>query len=473
MDLNILKPLFVAFAYLALTFSVVHLAAIALWSVLSRDALTRLRPSKRLLRGAGTGNRETAGVSIIMPAYNEAELIEASTRNALAQDYPLLEVVVVNDGSTDDTVERLRARYSMEQVAASVGEEAIKTMEIYRVFRSTTDPRLRLVDKAASGSKADNSNVGLNHANYPWVVVMDADEFMETNCISKCMAEAQSRPDDVVAVGTTLLPANDIAIDGAAVAERRMPTNFWVGCQIIEYLTAFLVSRPGMARIGAMPIVSGGFGLFRRESVLAVGGYTHGHLGEDMDMCVRLHRHHLENDIPYRIVQAPEAIVWTEFPPTHEVLRRQRLRWHRGLKMIIDANKQVIGRRRYGNFGRFGMGSLYVFEWCGPIVEAVGWFALVLSLASGWIEPVAALGMFLAAQLVGQLVGVLSVGLAVRTFSFLNRPLEVARLVLWAIVMNWGYRQLTLLWRLRSLFPGDTAWGEMPRSGFRTAGVNS
>lgn len=141
--------------------------------------------------------------------------------------------------------------------------------------------------------------------------------------------------------------------------------------------------------------------------------------------------------------------------------------------MIIDANRGVIGRRRYGNFGRLGMGSLYVFEWWGPLIEAVGWFSLALSLAAGWIDPVAALGMFLAAQLIGQLIGVLSVALAVGSFSFLHRPLDVVRLVLWAIVMNWGYRQLTLLWRLRSLFPGDTTWGEMPRTGFKTAGASS
>lgn len=467
--MTVLRTALTVFGYSALFFTITHFLAIGVWSLLSIKLLGRSRPSSRQLAHDQTAKLvDIPGVSIILPAYNEEAVIAHSVGNSLSQDYPKLEVIVVNDGSKDNTMQVMLDTYDMVLVDDNPTQGAIATEALHGIYRSQSDPRLWFIDKAPSGAKADNSNVGINVSNYPWIVVMDADEFMETSCITRCMVEVMTEPDNVMAVGTTLLPANDIVIDGPRIVDRQASTNYWVGCQLIEYLTAFIISRPGMAHIGAMPIVSGGFGLFRKEAVLKLGGYVHGHMGEDMDLCIRIHRHHIENEIPYRVVQAPEAIVWTEFPSTRPVLRKQRIRWHRGLKQIIEGNKDVIGRGSYGTFGRYGMSTLYFFEWWGPIIEGAGWFVMLGLMLLGWLDPLNALSMILATQLIGQVSTFVSVAIGIQTFGFYSRPKDLAYMFFWALCANWGFRQQSLFWRVRSLFPGANGWGEMTRAGFKT-----
>jgi cellulose synthase/poly-beta-1,6-N-acetylglucosamine synthase-like glycosyltransferase len=280
-------------------------------------------------------------------------------------------------------------------------------------------------------------------------------------------------PERVVAVGGTLMPANDIVVDGPNIVERYAPSNYWVGCQTIEYLTAFLVARPGLASLGAMPLVSGGFGLYRRDVLIEVGGYRHGHLGEDMDMCLRVQRLLADAGTPWKIAQVPESLCWTEFPSTKTVLRRQRIRWHRGLKSIIGDYGSMVGRRRYGNVGTVGVGSLVVFEWVGPILEALGWVAITLLLAVGWISVEASLAIFMATQLFGMFLSILGVTLMTRHLHTFRTRRDTMRLLGWAFAFNWGYRQWTLIWRIRSLFPGSTGWGEMTRSGLKTTSTPS
>ncbi len=465
-----IRAILTVFMWTAFSFTIIHFVAIGFWSMLSLRLLKRDRPARRLVpRTEAPLLEDPPGVSIILPAYNEEAVIAHSSANALAQDYPNLEVIVVNDGSKDNTARVMIETHDMELVEKNPVSGPIPTLPIYAIYRSRTDDRLWFVDKAPAGAKADNLNIGINLAQHPWVVIMDADEFMENDAMTRCMVEVMAQPDNVVGVGTTLLPSNDIIIDGSQIVRREVARNYWVGCQLVEYLTAFIISRPGMAHIGAMPIISGGFGLYRRDVLLQLNGYVHGHLGEDMDLCVRMHRYHLENDIPYRVVQAPEAIVWTEFPSSRQVLMRQRIRWHRGLRMLIKDARKMMFQPKYKNFGRFGLATLYFFEWCGPIIEGIGWILMIALLLLGWVNIESAFAMFIAAQLIGQVVATLSVAVGVSTFGFYNRPSDLGRMLLFSLAVNWGFRQQSLWWRLRALLPGETAWGEMPRAGFKTA----
>lgn len=458
------------FGAFCFAFTTIQYASLVVYAGLSGRLLRENRAGRRPLSLAKVATDDTMpGVSIIMPAYNEENVIVHTTVSALSQEYPHVEVVVVNDGSKDGTVQALIDHYDLEPFEIEPPPGPIATTPVKVIYRSRREPRIVLVDKEPSGAKADGSNAGINVARYPWVVVMDADEFMERDTIARCMVEVVAAPDEVAAVGGTLLPANDLVIDGPNVVERHAPTNYWVGCQTIEYLTAFLVARPGLASLGAMPIVSGGFGLYRRDVLIDVGGYRHGHLGEDMDMCLRVQRHLSDAGRDYRIVQVPESLCWTEFPPTKNVLRRQRLRWHRGLKMIMDEYRSMIGRRRYGTVGTVGVGSLWVFEWLGPMLEATGWVVIAGLLAAQWINPIAALAIFLATQAFGMVMTMVGVSMMTRHLDVFRDRSDVRRLVVWSIAVNWGYRQLTLVWRIRSLLPGATGWGEMPRAGFKTA----
>jgi cellulose synthase/poly-beta-1,6-N-acetylglucosamine synthase-like glycosyltransferase len=216
-----------------------------------------------------------------------------------------------------------------------------------------------------------------------------------------------------------------------------------------------------------MPIVSGGFGLYRRDVVIAVGGYRHGHLGEDMDMCLQVQRLMADTGRTFSVVQVPESLCWTEFPSRHDVLRRQRIRWHRGLTTVLGEHRSMIGRRRYGNVGTVGVGSLLVFEWIGPLLEAIGWVLLALLLGLGWASPAALVLSFLTTQVFGMALTAMGVSVMARHLRTYSRRSDTWRLIGWAMAVNWGYRQLTLVWRLRSFLPGSSGWGEMPRAGFR------
>lgn len=457
------------FMVICLSFTVLQYFAMVVWAVLSGQLFDKHRHGNRQLALQKIkADPHAPGVSLILPAYNEEAVIVHTIRSALEQEYANLEIIVVNDGSKDNTMGVLIDAFDMHVFESVPPIGPIETKELFAIYRSQQVPNLVVVDKAGSGAKADNSNVGVNIATYDWVVVMDADEFMELDVIARCMAEVVVNPDEVLGVGTTLLPANDIVIDGPRIVDRRVGTNYWVGCQLIEYLTAFLVARPGMAHIGAMPIISGGFGLFNRDSVVRAGGYVHGHLGEDMDMCLRMQRQACDAGRPYKIVQVPEAIIWTEFPPVKNVLMRQRIRWHRGLKMIMDDYGNMIGRKRYGTVGTIGMGSLYIFEWIGPILEAIGWVLLSILLVFGFVDPVNALGVFLATQFFGMALTMLGALMGIARLGVYHRSADAWRLIGFAVLVNWGYRQLTLVWRIRSMLPGENIWGEMPRAGFKT-----
>lgn len=460
----------VAFMALCLAFTVGQYLAFLLWAVLGSRHFDQRRAGNRdILLAKVAAGRALPGVSIILPAYNEEAIIVQSVKSALEQDYPNLEVIVVNDGSTDRTVDALAEAYGMRIDSRRPPTGEIPTERVVASWASASEARLRLLDKEPSGAKADGSNAGINVARFPYVVVMDADEFMEKDVITRCMAEVLSDPEEVVGVGTTLLPANHIAVDGSDIVERKVPTNYWVGCQLVEYFTAFMVARPGLTRLRAMPIISGGFGLFRRDLIVDVGGYVKGHLGEDMEMCMRLHRHLLDEGRRYRIAQVPEAIVWTEFPYRKDVLRAQRIRWHRGLRMILREYGDMFGRRRYRSVGTVGVGYLRVFEWWGPFLEAIGWTLLVLLLALGWINPFSALAVFLIAQFLGMALSMIGVTMGVTRLSSFQESGSLRRMIIWVVAFSWGYRQITLLWRIRSLFPGATGWGEMTRLGIATA----
>ena len=462
----------VIFMAICLSFTVLQYVAMVIWAVLSGRLLDRRRHGNRALALQKIKADPAApGVSLILPAYDEEAVIVHTTRSALEQEYANLEIIVVNDGSKDNTLGVLIDAFDMHVFESQPPVGPIATKDLHAIYRSQQVPNLVVVDKAASGAKADNANVGVNIATYDWVVVMDADEFMEIDVIARCMAGVVVSPDEIVGVGTTLLPANDIIIDGPHIVDRRVGADYWVGCQLIEYLTAFLVARPGMASIGAMPIISGGFGLYKRDAIVRAGGYVHGHLGEDMDMCLRIQQTELAQGRPHQIVQVPEAIVWTEFPSDKSVLKRQRIRWHRGLRTIMDDYGHMIGRKKYGTVGTIGVGSLYVFEWIGPILEAIGWVLLVILLVFGFVSPVAALSVYLTAQFFGMALTMLGALMGIARLGVYHRSRDVWRLVGFALKVNWGYRQLTLVWRIRSLLPGENVWGEMPRAGFTTVGA--
>ena len=371
-------------------------------------------------------------VTMIMPGFNEEATILGSVAGVLSIDYPDIEVIVVNDGSRDRTVDVLIERYDMAVVGGVPLSGPIHCAPVRAIYRSRRDPRLLLIDKEPAGAKADGANCAINYASSDWCVVMDADELVAPDAVLRCMTEVVHTPGNVIAAGVTLLPTNECQIADSRVVTANVARNPWVGMQTVEYLGAFLLSRPGMSTLGALPIVSGGFGLFRRDALVRVGGYRHPSLGEDLDMAVRLHRSYREAKEPYRVIQVPDAICWTEFPCSRSVLRRQRIRWHRGLRQVLRDHRRVVLNPRYGAFGMLGMSNVYVFEWVAALVEAAGY---VLCAALGLTHNLNLPGAvtFLAcSQAVGLYLSISAVRMAVCYLDVYRGKRNALRLLGWA-----------------------------------------
>ena len=448
-------------------FGVLYFGFLFLWRRRSVAMLAAPRASTRPEPRERTASSALLpGVTMVMPGYNEEVTIVGAVAGVLSMDYPDLEVIVVNDGSSDRTVALLVEHYDMGALPGEALHGPIHCEAVRAVYRSRRDHRLVLIDKDPAGAKADGANCAINYATNDWCVVMDADELVAPDAVMRCMTEIAHTAGNVIAAGVTLLPTNECEIVGSRVVTANVARNPWVGMQTVEYFGAFLLSRPGMSTLGALPIVSGGFGLFRRDALVRVGGYRHPSLGEDLDMAVRLHRAYREAGEDYRIIQVPDAICWTEFPFNRTVLRRQRIRWHRGLRQVLRDHRRVILNPHYGRFGMLGMANMFVFEWVAALVEAAGYAICVLLAATGNLNAPAALAFLACSQVVGLYLSVTAVRSATRFLDVYQGWRNAVRLLGWAVCMQFGYRQLTLLWRVRSLLSKNTTWGAMPRAGF-------
>jgi cellulose synthase/poly-beta-1,6-N-acetylglucosamine synthase-like glycosyltransferase len=414
------------------------------------------------------GSRAAPSISMLAPAYNEEATIAESVRALLALYYPALEVVVVNDGSKDGTVAVLQREFELVPIHP-VYRRMIPCREVLGLYRSRTHPNLLVVDKA-NGGKADALNAGLNLAGGELVCAIDADTLIEPDSLQR-MVRPFVEKEDVLAVGGTIRIANASEVAGGRVVRTRAPRALIPGCQVVEYLRAFLFGRLGWNRLGGNLIISGAFGLFRRDVVLAVGGYEHATVGEDMELVLRLRRHGYEHGGPHRIDFVPDPVAWTEAPETLRVLGRQRDRWHRGLADVLWRHRRVMLNPRYGSMGLVAYPYFVFVELLAPLVEALGLLGLAAGLFLGAVDVPFALLFFLSAYGLGAVLT--TVTLVLEEVSFHRYATFADRLILvfWGLVENAGYRQLTVWWRLRGLWNylrGSKQWGAMERRGFAT-----
>lgn len=435
---------------------------------LSRRCLRRSRASNRIGARDVAVKSHLPGVSITMPAYNEEVVIVEAVRSVLAMNYPDIEVLVISDGSSDRTVEILIEAFGLTEAPLPRHAGPLRAQPVRAVFRSREDPRIVVIDKGRAGSKGDGVNCGVNFATKEWVVVMDGDELVDPDAVLRCMTQMLHTPGEVGAIGVTLLPTNECDVSNGRVVTPRVARNPIVGFQTVEYLSAFVMSRPGLAELHALPIVSGGFGLFPRAELLGVGGFSHPHLGEDLDIVVRLRRSWKDTGRDLQAIQVADAIAWTEFPASAAVLRRQRIRWHRGLRQVLGDNRDVMLRPRYGAFGTIGLGVMFLFEWLAPFLEVIGYAAVLFLAVVDRDRLVAGLDLMLATVLLGVLVTTSSVWTATHHLGVYRSGRDTARLILFAIASQFGYRQLTLYWRMRSLTSKQQAWGAMARVGYKS-----
>ena len=448
----------------------------------------------------------TRPLTMVVPAYNEEVSIVDSVTNLIHCDYPRYEIVVVNDGSRDATMERLRSALRLRRIDLPY-REAIGTAPVRGLYEATLElppsvTRVVVIDKE-NGGKADALNAGINASTAPYFVSLDADSMLDPHALKELMRMVQEDP-RIAAVGGQVAIANGCTVEHSRVVAVGLPEHDLARFQMVEYLRSFTTGRTGLDRADSVLILSGVFAVFEKETVIRAGGYltpfvnhrlvreyvggVAGTVCEDMEIIVRLHRFVLDKLHDRRIAFLPHPVAWTEVPETFESLRKQRGRWYRGLRESLRYHRGMLWRSKFGRIGWFALPAFWLFEYFGPLVEVAG-YLFILSLwvmeqllGQQFIGYEYLLAFLLVSLGYGVLVNIFAVlvgawrfryGLADRLqrrlLPFSRRP-EVLILLLYAVLENFGYRQLTLYWRLRGLWDawrGKTGWEKFSRVGFR------
>jgi cellulose synthase/poly-beta-1,6-N-acetylglucosamine synthase-like glycosyltransferase len=408
-------------------------------------------------------------VSIIVPAYNEEGSIVAAVRSFVTLHYPKFEVIVVSDGSTDGTMDRLIEAFALVE-EPRVWARTLPTQPVTRVMRSLRDPGLVVAEKA-NGGKADAVNAGINLARYPLIAPVDSDCLLDAEAILRATRNFV-KDDSVIAVGGTVRPLNGATVTGGRATALRMPSRWVERLQIVEYARAFFLGRAGWSRMGALLIISGAFGIFRRDAVLNVGGFWTRTLGEDMELVMKLHKEHTRAGVPYRIVFSPDPICWTEVPSDLRSLLGQRSRWHRGLWTNLWRHKDMLFNPRYGILGMFAVPFFWLFEGLGPIIEVLGFASLLVSAALGILDTDIFWLFVSLAVLHGMVLSQVAAGVEAMLLQRYSLPSD--RLVLFAasLVEFLGFHQLVAVERFLATFHSGAKrreWGVMPRAGIPSA----
>ncbi len=412
-------------------------------------------------------------VTVIAPAHNEERSIRVAVRNLLELDYPELEVVVVNDGSEDRTLEEMREEFLLRPVRAVYVPEA-KSAPVRGLYRSGVDARLVVVDKEPGGSKADAVNAGLNAATSPYVCVVDADSILERDALLRIMVPVLADPKRVVAVGGIIRVLNGSEIAGGHLRRVRLPRKSIEAIQVVEYLRAFLIGREAWGQGNMLMIISGAFGVFRTDLVRAVGGYRPRAIGEDFDLVARLHRHLRDKGADYHIHFVPDPMCWTEVPSDLKSLGRQRARWQKGLLDVLWPNRDMLFRWRYGRIGSLALPYLWLFELLAPVVEIGGITTIVLAACFGVLSRVFFLQFLIFGYAFATVISIGSVLQEEITYKRYNDWQDVARLVSYCFLEHFPYRQLHMIWRLQGLWQylhGDNVWKPLKRKGLASASV--
>ncbi|RBY74975.1 glycosyltransferase family 2 protein [Blastococcus sp. TF02-09] len=412
----------------------------------------------------------TPAVSILVPAHDEEAGILDTLSAALGQKYPALEVVLVDDGSTDRTFALVAERYALREVTPRPTADLPVDGEILSVHRATTGDPLLVIRKTSVGRRSDALNAALNHARHPLVCMVDADSLLETEALLQVSRPFVEDPDQVVASGGVIRAANGARTDRGTILEPRLSRRWVVRVQVLEYLRSFLLGRTGWADAQALLIISGAFGLFRRDVVLEVGGMDPLSLAEDAELVVTIQEHLRRNRRPHRVVFVPQTVCWTEVPESWTVLGRQRTRWSHGLAQLLWKHRRMIGNPRYGPIGLLAMPFFLLFELLGPVFELVGVAGVLASMAVGQVPPAVAGALLVLAIALGVLLSATAIAVEELTYHRYGRGRDLLALMGTAVVEHLWFRWAHSWYRLcglgAALAGRSPVWTAMPRVGF-------
>ena len=405
-------------------------------------------------------------ISLVVPAYNEAATIATSIRALLQLRYQHFEVVIVNDGSKDDTLAVMTREFQLQPFPEAYRVQ-IKTKPVRGVYRSLSHPNLRVIDKENGGGKADATNAGINAARHPIFYCGDADSVLDPHSMEHVVRPFLEDP-RTVACGGTVRIINGCVVRGGVLEKVGLPRNPLALVQVVEYLRAFLGGRLGWSAINAMLIVSGAFGVFHRDTVVAAGGFRSDVIGEDMEMTVRLHRKLAERGTRYRVAFIPDPVCWTDAPEDVATLAKQRKRWHRGLAESLWENRSLCFAKGSGGAGWIAFPFFVLFELLSPVIEVGGFIVMGTAFALGMMTGLSFLAFVAAAFSLGIMLSTTALLLEELSFHTYPKARQVLALFVVAILENFGYRQVMSVWKLQALYGWLTGqrilWGDMKRT---------
>lgn len=378
------------FCIFVFSYSILLLTSYVILVFMSRQAQNQLKinlPDDETIKYMMQGSPLAPAVSIIAPAFNEEVTIIDNVNSLLKIDYPDYEIIIVNDESTDRTMELLINEYSLVEVPYDIAMR-VPSKPIKRVLKSTDErySKLIVVDKAHGGRKADGSNAGINVCSNKYFVCTDVDCIIEPMALYRMMWLVINSHKPVIGVGATMLMSNGCIVENGRVTEAAVPSSVFPMFQQLEYLRSFFIGKLGWSRINALPNISGGFGLFDTDIAVKSGGYDTMSMAEDVDIMLRMVTYMNNNGFEYRLAQVPKVCCWTEGPSTLKSLSRQRIRWARGLFEIIVNHSKLFFNPSYGVIGGIMLPYIFIFEFLAPILELIGFVFLIYFTIKGGVN---------------------------------------------------------------------------------------
>lgn len=405
-------------------------------------------------------------ISLLIPAYNEEENVVQNIKSLMKMDYPNFEIIVVNDGSTDKTHEKIVEAFGLYQIESSQ-KVSIPTKEVRGVYYNVDYPNLLYIDKE-NGGKSDALNAGINASSYPLFACLDADSRLEKDALLKLSIEFNKDKNTIVAGGIVRIANGSVIRDGEFKGFS-MPKKIIERFQIVEYYRSFLSGRVSWGLSNSMLIVSGAFGVFQKQAVIEVGGYKTNTIGEDMEIVVRLHSYMRKNKRKYKIIFCEDAVCWTQGPMSLKDIRGQRRRWQIGLLDTLISHKNLLFNPRYGMVGMVAVPYNWMFELLGAVIEVLGYFIIPFSLIMGELNVFFFVIYFLLATLLGIMLSIGSLILEQYTKKSAMTAKQYILISVYAILENFGYRQLITLFRVEGIFKYRKlrqTWGKIERKEF-------
>lgn len=473
--MNTLENIIRKFEIFSAFYSVSYIIIYLILAILSYLAIKNYYNSKYYLhKDVLIKSNHTLGVSVIAPAYNEAATIVYNVKSLLSQDYPKFEVIIINDGSTDDTLQKLIDEFSLVKVDFFYQEKII-TQPVKCHYKSSNPvyAKLLIIDKENGKSKADASNAGINSAKYSLFICTDVDCILRKDTIAMLTKPFIENTRKVIATGAAIRISNSCEFKDGMLFKSHYPDNFFARFQELEYIRSFLFGRMAWSRTNCLLLVSGGLGMFEKQTVIDAGGYWHQSLGEDMELITRMRKLMHERKEDFLIKYIPESLCWTEVPSDKTVFLRQRVRWARGLVQTLYLHKKMFLNPKYKKTGLIIMPHYLLFEFFVPVLEVLGLIVLALDIIFFSVNYEFLLIVSVFVYFFYTTITLISIYLDQLLYKQYASLRELSTLILMVFLEPFLYHPINVYASLKGYFHfltnKEKKWGTMTRQGFINA----